>query len=212
MRFGHIFGINAHTEVNEGQKTLLDLGYSKNGLLIWFKFIHRRRYSCARLFGWLSQRSRHSVNLSVLFISHRGNQSCVFVNRGLKPWVSIQQTLPVLYRWLLYHLAVLDNLHGGREMPKDFTLKLKAPGTVVDISFWCPSPTNRMFPMHIAAFYSLSSSDEPVMPLRQKEIVCPCCVPQQAPELPISRWICVSIYSSRTTISAIAGGTDTGVI
>lgn len=147
MRFGHIFGISVHTEVSEGQNMLAGLSYSKNGLLIWFKLIHRRRHSCARLFSWLSQRSSHSVSLSAPFISHRGNQTCVFVNRGLKPWVSIQQTLPVLYRQLLYHLAVLDNLHGGREMPKDFILELKAPGTVVDISFWCPLPTNRMFPM-----------------------------------------------------------------
>ena len=207
MRFGHIFGISVHTE---GQKMLPGLGYSKNGLLIWFRLI-RRRHSHDRLFSWLSQRSSHSVNLSAPFMSHRGNRSCMFVNRGLKPWVSIQQMLPVLSRRLLYHLAVLDNLHGGREMPKDFILELKAPGIVVDISFWCPLRTNRMFPMHLAAFYSLFSSDEPVTPLRQKEIACPCCVSQQAPELPISRWIHVSISSSRTTVSDIARNTNTGV-
>jgi len=70
-------------------------------------------------------------------------------------------------------------------MPKDFILEHKAPGTVVNVSFRCPIPTGRMFP--IATFYSLSFSDEPVVLLRQKEVVCPCCVPQQASELPISR-------------------------
>lgn len=95
--------------------------------------------------------------------------------------------LPVLYKWLLYHLAVLENLHGDKDAPKDFTLELKVPGIVVDISIWCPLPTNRVVPMHKIAFYSLSSSDESVMPLRQKEVVCPCCVPQQVPELHISR-------------------------
>lgn len=166
MRFGHIFGISAHTEVSEGQKTLAGFDYSKNnGLLIWFRHIHRRRHRCTRLFSWLSQifswlcqRSSQSVNLSAPFISHSRNQSCVFVNRGLKPWVSIQQMLPVLYKQLLYHLAVLDNLHGGREMPNNFILELKAPRAVVDISFCCFLPT-------IAAFHSLSSSDEPVLPL-----------------------------------------------
>lgn len=110
--------------------------------------------------------------------------------------------LPVLYKWLLYHLAVLDNLHGGREMPNHFILKLKAPGTAAGISFWCSLPT-------IAPFYSLSSSDEPVMPLGQKEMVHLCFVPQQAPEQP---WSHVRISASRTSISAMAKDSNTGVI
>lgn len=56
-------------------------------------------------------------------------------------------------------------------MPNNFILDLKAPGALVDISFWCSLPT-------IAEFYRLSSSDEPVLPLGHNERLDPCCVLQ----------------------------------
>lgn len=45
MRFGHLLGVSVHTEVNEEQKTLAGLGYSKNPLLMWFRLMHRPRHS-----------------------------------------------------------------------------------------------------------------------------------------------------------------------
>lgn len=113
--------------------------------------------------------------------------------------------LPVLYKQLLYHLTVLDNLHGGREMPNNFVLDSKAPGALVDISFWCSLPTT-------SAFYSLSSSDEPVLPLGHNEMLHSCCVPQQAPELPIGQQSHFRISASTTSTSAIAKDSNTGVI